>query len=443
MDSAVSIVPVDLPAVIRGFADRFHRQVAVTHHVASPLCAWLLLAICAGAARGRARDELSTLLGMDVGTAGHLAARLIEEPHDAVAPALAIWTQIETASDAFAGFLASLPPSVERGDRIPDAPTLDEWITRRSRGLISRFPAGDPQANLLMATVLATDVKWATPFRIAQGSELGRGDWGRSLQRVLRAKGSEFHACAIIRRGDVGDVAVHAAQATRDLAVVSVIAERGVPAADVLRAAHEIATTLPHGSGRVSLFDLPLGDGPCWSITEREIPSDIPGAREEGFTALLPAWTATNTHNLSNGALGFAEVAGAIADAAGLPLEGYGASQATTAHYSRLGFKAASATVMGVFLGRPSLPSATGLERHATLRFSHPYAVVAVTRDDGWNRWDRDLARTVNGPWHGIPVFSAWVAEPMDAEEDVEQEDPSELDDLFDDEEEIEPRSGS
>jgi hypothetical protein len=37
------------------------------------------------------------------------------------------------------------------------------------------------------------------------------------------------------------------------------------------------------------------------------------------------------------------------------------------------------------------------------LRFGPPYAVVAVTTDPA------------GGPWHGVPVFSAWVARPTDA----------------------------
>jgi hypothetical protein len=43
-----------------------------------------------------------------------------------------------------------------------------------------------------------------------------------------------------------------------------------------------------------------------------------------------------------------------------------------------------------------------GLLREAELRFAHPYAVVAVAE------------RGADSPWHGVPVFSAWVTEPDD-----------------------------
>jgi hypothetical protein len=54
-----------------------------------------------------------------------------------------------------------------------------------------------------------------------------------------------------------------------------------------------------------------------------------------------------------------------------------------------------------------------GIRRVATLRFGHPFAVVAVTVDD--------VPRRQDGPhtaWHGLPVFSAWITEPGEAEYD-------------------------
>jgi hypothetical protein len=56
---------------------------------------------------------------------------------------------------------------------------------------------------------------------------------------------------------------------------------------------------------------------------------------------------------------------------------------------------------MAVRVSAPA-PSASVVQRRATLRFGRPYAVVAVAVD------------TTGGPWHGVPVFSAWVAEPSE-----------------------------
>jgi len=78
------------------------------------------------------------------------------------------------------------------------------------------------------------------------------------------------------------------------------------------------------------------------------------------------------------------------------------AFQAAVAGYGQYGFEAAAFTgiALGCAFGSPE-PA-----RVATLRFGHPYAVVAVMRH----------ART-GDPWHGIPLFAAWVAEPRDPSE--------------------------
>jgi hypothetical protein len=47
--------------------------------------------------------------------------------------------------------------------------------------------------------------------------------------------------------------------------------------------------------------------------------------------------------------------------------------------------------------------SRSGQQRVAELRFGHPYAAVAVTSDPS------------GGSWQGVPVFSAWITEPVNA----------------------------
>jgi hypothetical protein len=81
------------------------------------------------------------------------------------------------------------------------------------------------------------------------------------------------------------------------------------------------------------------------------------------------------------------------------------------ARYTRVGFEAAAVSAMLMVTGLPPEPR-DGVLRVAELRFGHPYAVVAVATQEGYVAGD---FRT--GPWHGLPVFSAWVAEPDEAEE--------------------------
>jgi hypothetical protein len=85
------------------------------------------------------------------------------------------------------------------------------------------------------------------------------------------------------------------------------------------------------------------------------------------------------------------------------------------ARYTALGFSAAAVTGLSMTMGVPSPPSEEGVERHAELRFGHPFAVVAVTTD---SRWNSDAKAVIRGPWHGVPVFSAWVTDPMDPKDE-------------------------
>ena len=75
------------------------------------------------------------------------------------------------------------------------------------------------------------------------------------------------------------------------------------------------------------------------------------------------------------------------------------------ARYGRYGFEAGR---RHRFACSTSLPP-EGVARIAELRFGHPYAVVAVATDGRAGR--------PTGPWHGVPVFSAWVADPEELSE--------------------------
>jgi hypothetical protein len=268
-------------------------------------------------------------------------------------------------------------------------------------GLIEKFPVAlDPSLYLLAATVLAARVSWERPFDLAPASELGPSSpWAGTLGQVLRTPDGPGHQQFVAATQAAGDVAVQAAQARGGLQVISVAAAPAVPAADVLAAAYDLGPALVTGApvARRSLFDLPLGEGPLWAITERTGPVKSASGREERCTAVLPAWSARSEQDLSDPSLGFAAAAAALA-----PGDPWQARQAAMARYSRVGFEAAAVT--GLAIAMAARPSRPGVIRAAELRFGHPYAVVAVAAGDG--------------PWHGLPVFSAWVAQPEDAAPD-------------------------
>jgi hypothetical protein len=188
-----------------------------------------------------------------------------------------------------------------------------------------------------------------------------------------------------------------------------VIASEDVSALDVLAAAHHIATSEaiePASVKRCSLFDLPLGEDRLWTITEEKAQILSGDRREERFRTIMPAWSAESNLDLAEKTVGFPAAARAIAEALGMGDYLYEAKQAAVARYSRTGFEAAAVTAMAIALSaRP-----VGTCRFAELRFGHPYAAVAVTVDETRGGAGR-------GPWHGLPVFSAWITEPVDARE--------------------------
>ncbi|MFC3502076.1 serpin family protein [Micromonospora krabiensis] len=402
-----------LTGPVARYAQRLHGHVGSGHHVASPLGAWLLLALVGPAATGATRVDLEEALGIDVDTAAATAQALLEDPHPLVASASALWER--ATLDELAGWRATLPASTETGP-LPDQATLDAWARERTDGLIERFPLTvSPETLLILATALATRVSWQTPFEVAPADVLGRGStWVGQVRRVLRTPAYDHH-CWIAGTAQAGDVAVHATAAQSDTAggreagmlVVSVAAAPDVAPADVLAAAHEVAidaATFPGGGagGRRSLFDLPLGDTPLWTL--REVPTRAWGGREERVSAVLPCWSAESRHDLTANDLGFDAAARALGELLGQPRLPYQAAQAAMARYGRYGFEAAAVTAFAMATGLPP----EGVARVAELRFGHPYAVVAVATDRRGGQV---------GPWHGVPVYSAWVAQPSELPE--------------------------
>jgi hypothetical protein len=402
----------DLAAILGRYARAFHARAGDAHHVASPLGAWLLLALASPAASGEDLAKLTDVLGCDSGTAAQTAAALLSSPHPLVAAAAAAWSRPGWVSPHW---LAGLPAVVEQGP-IPRQEELDEWARRHTLGLIDRFPIKwDEELALILASALATRVSWQQPFELAPASALGPGSpWAGTLNRVLRTPARGHGHRQFIAATDAEDVVVHTASARGGLLVTSVAAPPGVPAADVMAVAYRLAAGQAAGTdiGRRSLYDLPLGDGPLWSLREEESAR----AGSELCTAVLPAWSARSDRDLSDPGLGFAAAAHALGRGGG----GWQARQAAMARYSRTGFEAAAVTQMAIALSM-TVPR-RGLHRVAELRFGHPYAVVAVitedvAADDGAGQ-QQERGAAAPGPWQGVPVFSAWITDPEDARDD-------------------------
>jgi hypothetical protein len=389
---------------VAGYAARLHAAAGQGHHVVSPLGAWLLLALCGTGPGTGGRAALGEVLGCDAGTAARLAAELLARPHPQAAAAAAVWAS--PLPDHLRAWQASLPPAVQAGP-VPTREQADAWAREHTFGLIDRFPLDLAGANLALATALASRVSWQQPFDLAPAASLGTSSPWAGLGQVLatpRHPAGHEQFVAVTRRA--GDVIVHLAQARDGLLVASVAAAPGVPPADVLAAAHDIGPAAVSGGSidRRPVAALPLGDGPLWQVTE------VPGPGRDACTAVLPAWSAQTRLDLRDPSLGVSAAVAAL-QAPGR----WTAAQAAMARYTRTGFEAAAVTAMARQMAMVRPPG--GRHREARLRFAFPYAVVAVARDPGPDG--------TAGPWHGVPVFSAWVADPQDATDPQDAADPA------------------
>jgi hypothetical protein len=348
-----------------------------------------------------------------------VVAALLDHPHPLVGSAAAVWNRPMGDLAALAGWLSGLPESVQTGD-LPDQGALDAWASAHTLGLIERFPLEvTAETVMMLASALATRISWDYPFDLVPAAELGPGSvWAGRVRRALATPERRHQNQFIAVSERAGDVCVHTAHAeTQDcddfrygLAVTSVIGAAEVPAADVLAAAHQVAHAVATGRplARRSLFDLPLGETPLWTLRDQT----ALGGPDELCTAVLPAWAAHSEHDLDFAGSGIPIAARALADLLGLRADGYEARQSAVARYSRVGFEAAAVSGLGIALGFPEEHP----QRVAQLRFGHPYAVVAVTTHE---RLDRHTGRIEPGLWHGLPVFSAWITDIQDADEDL------------------------
>jgi hypothetical protein len=389
---------VENAEVVSAYASEFNRSLDGRHAVASPLGLWLLLALVGPATRGETRTSLEAVLGTTIDDAAHRARTLLSEPHPAVSALAAVWDR--NLGPAFDQWAATLPGVVERGP-VPDQAQANAWAATHTNGLIDEFPLNiDELTRLILASALATDIRWATPLDTTD--DLG-GEFGAAVSTALACR----HGLHLIADTDAaGPVAVTAPHTSSALDVLSVIAAPDIPPRDVDTAAHQVAALL-RGDDRAArrIPDDELTDGHAWTVTEsREQRAGGP-AVQTIWLSHLPAWSVTSTHDLNDapGVQWVFDALTAFAKPEDMPVH-FSAKQTAVASYTKTGFKAAAATAIGmVAAGMPSLHEV--LVRRITLRFNRPYAVLACAAQD-----DEPLA------WRGVPVFSGWVTEPQEAE---------------------------
>ena len=402
--------------LVADYTARFSARHLDEHSIGSGLGVWLLLALLAPATEGEERRRLEAALGTDAEDAGRRATELLADPHPAVLAAVALWDRPEAMTSAFDQWQASLSALVERGP-MPSQAEADAWADRHTLGMIPTFPVQiDSRTLIVLASALASDVTWTWPFAATPAEDLG-GPFGASVDTALRAP--DEHLQQIVDTDAAGLVAVHAAESASGLRVISVIGAPDVSPAVVHSAAHQVTALLggvPGSARTVDLFDLPLGEGHAWTLTEDEIIGSGGKDRVQSVTSVLPAWSARSQHDLA-GTSGRRQVERSFLAFTHGGSNRFDARQSAFAEYTRRGFRAAAVT--GVATAMSICVEREVRRRRAEVRFDRPYAVVAVALDQRADP-DRPYLTAPLGlaHWAGVPVFSAWVAEAREVPDD-------------------------
>jgi hypothetical protein len=416
-----------LAELVSAYAGRVSGAVLDQHgqgSVSSALGVWLLLAACASGAQGAHRAALEESLGCPAEEASRLLTAFTADPPQALHAAIALWVAVDDATPELASWTQGLPDEVQSGS-MPSQSDADAWADRETLGLIRKFPLDiDEMTRIVLASALATKVSWEVPFDVvpAAGHCGAASPWRSGVSRLLWDGRAEERAM-IARTQAAGVVAVHCAVAREDLTVVSVSAAPEVDRAPVLRGAYEVAATVCEdwGRGACSLYDLPLGAGHSWDISEREVPVFVPEPRLERIAGVaLPAWRAEQELNLTmSPAFGTAPALETLRALIGpRPDDECEARQTALASFTRYGFEAAAVTGLGVRASAARLPSQRSVERTAVLRFDHPYAAVAIAgRAPGMRRGRSAGPPPPDSPLSGLPLFTAWVDEPIEPED--------------------------
>jgi len=285
-------------------------------------------------------------------------------------------------------------------------------------GLINQFPVAiTPLTRLVLASALATKVSWQERLEVVPAAEHVRdpSPWADRVQNVLLDR-APVVPLMLARTEAAGVVAVHFAVATEDVAVLSVAADTSVDRGTAFEAAYEIAERCRDddlAGARCSLFDLPLGEGHSWEITEREVATFTAGERSEEIEgAVLAAWSVRGDLDLKTGGFGIEPALDALLGRIGpSPLGDESvAVQSALASYTPTGFEAAAMSILSLRVGSLALPMEKGLERRARLIFDHPFPAIALAGTTS----DFTRARAGHTNMFGLPLFGVWVAEPAE-----------------------------
>ncbi|MFD4438900.1 serpin family protein [Nocardia sp. NPDC058519] len=329
---------------------------------------WPLLAVLAGAASGRSRDELAAVVGIPAEQAHAAGLDMLKslDTSREVSTAIGAWVRPELTLRE--EWVRSMPAGTV--GELGDPAALDAWAQEQTRGLIKKFPVPiTPDTVLALATALLARTRWVSPFdEILYTPETGpwQGHRGPGLYRTSHPDGS---------------VSVLGDDVTR--VIVTGKGELDVHLLIGADPRHGVAVGLAALDGAVGVrTELPVGTtAPCLSVSRRETYGG-----GDSVVLELPPFEVENEHDLTRHAALFGlhtamnNPGSHFAGLADDPLALDAAGQNVMARFDAAGFEAAAVTAVAICPG--GMPQKTW-STITSVNIDRPFGFLAVDRPTG------------------------------------------------------------
>ncbi len=158
--------------------------------IISGVGAWLVLTSLLAASTGKAQAELEAAASIARSEAASSVRSQLERLDllNGVSSAVGLWVRQDVPIDP------DYTAAMERltVDSLPvDSRDLDNWVSNRTSGLIDKFPGAiDDDTLMVLASALAIESDWVTPFSVGLGKWRGEGEWIGWLRQICHDRDS-------------------------------------------------------------------------------------------------------------------------------------------------------------------------------------------------------------------------------------------------------------
>lgn len=346
--------------------------------VLSGVGVWVLLALLAAGAGGRARDELEWVVGSRGEDALAEARRVLHllDGSPSVRAALGVWAKAALDPEWAAG----LPPGTLgrlTGDVGADQAALDAWVREETGGEFEHLPIRlTPDMRVVLATAVTVRTRWRQRFR-AQPVVVGGGPWAGETLTHLTATAPDVSTLAVAGDGlEAVTVLTVTSEAGSEVDVVLFLGPADAPAGAVLsRGLRSAAEARP-----VTELDDPAA---APGVEVATVTSPTPGDR---LVVMTPAFDVRASHDLLLDPETFG-LATAM-DAPGVHFPGLSpealavgaAAQHALARFSEEGFVASAVTAISMVSSARPAPAEPYEVTEYRLTIDRPFGFAAVHR---------------------------------------------------------------